>query len=274
VTDARTNGGTRKRALFSWQARSTYNVRKFGRVAFGAVVISLSAGSTADASLSRNATGPKNMGEAGALTLDTALELEHESDDKAWLFETALQYEATHRLQLLLEAVVFERHEPDGGDSESGLGDTDLTLSWLAFEERGALPPVVFGARVKLPTAGEDRGTGKIDYAALLALGKEIGEWELNVETEYAAFGSPADEDLKAQFLYTIGVEYGVNDFLAVYAELFGNSAPTAEGSRTDAGLIGLEIDVFATDAVAPYLSLEMDTEEVRTARAGIEWAW
>jgi hypothetical protein len=214
------------------------------------------------------------MGEPGTLTVDTAGELASEPDGKAWTFETAVQYEASDRWQFLVEAVVFENQQPEGDESASGIGDTEVTLSWLAREERGSSPPVVLAARVKLPTAGEDVGTGKADYSVLLVLGKELQELELNLEAEYATFGSPPDEELKEQWLYSFGAEYGINDFLAVYAEVFGNSAPTEEESRTDAVLVGVEMDVFATDEVAPYISLELDTEEAGSARAGIEWSW
>jgi len=240
----------------------------------GAAWLALSIPGPAHASLTRNAAGAKNMGEAGAWTVDTAGELERESDGKVWVFETAVQWQAAGRLQLLVEAVVFERQQPDEEESSSGLGDTDLTVSWLALEERGALPPVVVAARVKLPTAGEDVGSGKADWSGLLILGKESGELELNLELEYATFGAPPGEQLKDQLLYTLGAEYGLSDFLAVYAELLGNSAPADGESRTDAALAGVEMDVFATDTVAPYVSVELDTEEVATARAGVEWTW
>jgi hypothetical protein len=248
--------------------------REILRTVAGAACMVLLASGAAQASLTRNAAGAKNMGESGVLTLDTAGELEKEPDGKVWVFETAFQYEATERLQLLLEAVVFENQQPDDEESASGLGDTDVTISWMAVEERGWFPPVVVGAKVKLPTGGEDVGTGKADWSALLVLGKESGELESYLELEYATFGSPAGEELKDQLIYTLGAEYGVSDFLAVYAEVSGNSAPTDEESRTDAALAGVEMDLFATDAVAPYLSLEIDTEEVGTARAGVEWTW
>ena len=240
----------------------------------GAVCVELLASGAAHASLSRAAAGPKNIGEAGTLTVDTGGQLDSEPDGKAWTFETGIQYQVSGRLQLLAEAVLFERQEPDGLESVSGIGDMDLTMSWLAFPDRDPLPAVVLGAKVKLPTAGDEIGTGKADYSALLVLAKETGELELNLETEYATFGSPSDEDLKEQFIYTFTAEYGLSDFLAAYVELFGNSAPTEEESRTDAALLGVEMDVFASDKVAPYVSFEMDTEESAATLAGIEWKW
>ena len=65
-----------------------------------------------------------------------------------------------------------------------------------------------------------------------------------------------------------------MNNFLAVYGELFGNSAPTAQASRTDAARVGLELDLPLGRIAAPYVSLEIDTEGVGTARTGVEWTW
>jgi len=207
--------------------------------------------------------------------VDTAGEFGTEPDGKVWLFESGVQYQASNRLQLLAEGTLFEAQRPDVGERASGLGDTELTLSWLAAGARGALPSVVLGAKVKLPTATHDEiGSGKADYSALLILGRESGELELSVETEFATFGQVGDERLKEQFLYTINAEYGLNDYFSVYGELFGNSAPTASESRTDAARIGLEVDIPVSERVAPYVSLEIDTESVGTVRAGVEWTW
>lgn len=251
------------------------STRRLGAVLIVLLGTALVASAPAQASLARSAAGAKNMGESGLITVDTAAQLEDESDGKSWVAETGVQVQASDRLQLLVEAVLYERTEPDSGRVASGLGDTELTVSWIALKEKGMFPPVVLAAKVKLPTARNDEiGTGRADYSGLLVLGKELGELELNVEAEYATFGSPSGKSLKDQFIYTLGAEYGLNDYLAVYTEVFGNSAPAAGESRTDAALLGLEVDIPLREDAAPYLSFEMDTESTATARAGIEWTW
>lgn len=227
------------------------------------------------AALSRNAAGARNMGDAGAFTLDTAAETEREPGESGWKLESALQWQLSGRIQTLAELVPYESQSPDSGDAVSGFGDTEVTLSWLALEEDGAFPPLVLAAKVKLPTASNDEiGTGEFDFSGLFIVEKEIGELELAVELEYATFGSPSDEKLEDQVLYSLSAEYSLSDLLAVYVEVFGNSRPHVEESRTDAALLGAEIDVFSSEAIGPYLSFEFDTEEVGTARAGIEWNW
>lgn len=240
----------------------------------GALCIGLAAPGVANASLTRNAAGAKNIGESGRLTIDTAGQIESDQDGKTWIFETGAQYQVSSRLQILVESVLYERFQPDVGESAKGLGDTDATLSWLLSEGNKSLPSLVLGAKVKIPTAGDEIGTGKADYSALLVLGKESGELELSVEAEYATFGAPPGETLKDQFLYTVTAEYGLTGFMAAYAELFGGSAPTAAESRSDAALVGLELDYQLSKVAAPYVSFEIDTEGVGSARAGVEWTW
>jgi hypothetical protein len=232
--------------------------------------VALLAGRHAEASLSRNAAGPRNMGEDGVLTVDTAAELHQAPEERMWTVEAAVQYQAMDRLQLLVEPVLLVDHEEAG----SGLGDTELTVSWLVLEIMERVPVVVAG-KVKLPTAGSPEfGTGKADYSGLLILGAESGELEVSLETEVATYGAPAGEELKDQFLYTFTVEYGLAGFLAVFAEAFGESAPAPGESRTDGALAGLELELQVTGTAAPYMSVEFDTDEVATVRGGVEWNW
>lgn len=239
-----------------------------------AMAVSLVAATPALANLSRNTSSANTMGETGELVVDTAGQWERDPDGKTWLIELAAQYAFTNRIEAVLESAVYERLEPEDGGTVSGVGDMDLILSYLLLGGDGPRPAVVVGGKVKLPTASEDLGTGKADYSALAVLGKEWDKTDLNLELEYAAFGSPADEDLKDQFIYTLALDRDLTEHLAAYAEAFGNTKPTEEESGTNAALFGLELDIPVNDTVTPYVSLEIDTEEVSTARLGAEWTW
>ncbi|MEO5618201.1 MAG: transporter [Candidatus Eisenbacteria bacterium] len=237
--------------------------------------MALLAAETAHASLARNAAGAKNMGDKGRFTLDTAGQIETDADGRARKLETGLQYQVSNRLQLLAEGTLFEAQHPNVGRQVSGPGDTDVTASWLVSAAHDRRPSVVLGAKVKLPTANHEAiGTNRTDVSSLLVIGRETGELELAIEAEYAVFGQPGGEKLENQFLYTLTAEYGVNNFLAVYGEVFGNSAPTKSSTRTDAAKFGIELDVPLREWAAPYLSGEVDTEGLASVRAGIEWKW
>ena len=96
----------------------------------------------------------------------------------------------------------------------------------------------------------------------------------MNAEAEYVTYGQPEGLKLKDQFLYTLTAEFAFNDFLALYAEAFGQSAPVASESGTNAARGGIEIDIPFRERIAPYLSLELDTEGASAARLGVEWKW
>lgn len=244
-------------------------------ITVAAACLGLLADQTAHASLARNAAGARNIGEKGKLTIDTAGQLESGDEGKVWTFEAEVQYQLTRRLQALVEGKPIESQRPHDGESVGGLGDTEATLSWLASPQHARAPSVVLGAKVKLPTArDEELGSGRADYSALFILGHEGDKLELNLETEFATFGQPGGEELKNQFIYSLNSEYSLGDYLAVYAELAGHSAPTALESRADVGKIGMEVDIPWRETIAPYLSAEYDTDSVTGFRAGVEWTW
>ncbi len=241
-------------------------------VSWSIVALALAPWSTARA---RSAVRLKDAVDGGRATVDTAAELETDDEGEVWSFEAALQLGLSDRWQLLVEAVPFTAESPDDGDGASGVGDTDVSLSWAAFGDAEALASLAVAARIKVPTARDSEiGTRRPDYSGLLIITKVIDELELDLETEYVTFGAPDGEDRRDQLLYTFTVEYGLMEDLAVYAELFGQSAPAGDESRSDAALAGAEMDVPLGDAVTPYASLELDTDGVATYRAGIEWDW
>ncbi len=237
--------------------------------------LGLLAAGPARASLSRNAAGAGNMGEAGAVALDASCQRESEEGERIWTFETGIQYEAFDRLQVLLEATLFELLKPVSGRDVRGAGDTELTVSWLALPELDSRPVVVLGVKTKLPTAGDGEfGTGKPDYAGLLILGREFGELELNLETEYASLGAPDGEQGRRRFGYVFTAEYGVGDLVSLYGEAYGSGASSDLEQRTDGLTAGVEFAHPLDDRLEPYLSLEAGTEGAIAIRAGVEWTW
>ena len=229
----------------------------------------------AHASLVRNAAGAKNMGMPGRFTADTAGQFEREADGWLWKVESGLQCQISNRLQFLVEMSLYEAQRPRTGPHASGSGDAEITASWLLSAAQPQRPSVVLAASVKLPTAARaEIGTNRADYSALVILQKEAGEFELALEGQFTAFGQPEGEELRDQFLYTFTIEYGVNDFAAVYGEVSGNSAPTASEPHSDTAKIGVELDIPVAEWAAPYFDLEYDTAGVGSVRAGVEWTW
>lgn len=240
-----------------------------------AVVLAALAAGDACASLARNAAGAKNIGDQGRLVMDTAAQFEVDGDGAQGMLEAGFQFQLTRRFQLLVEGTPLEARRPNEGPPVRGFGDTEVTGSLLLIPASGMRLSLVVGAKVKVPTASRRAiGTGKADASALLVLGRESGELELSLEAEYATFGQPGGEHLRDQFLFTLTGEYGVNDWVAVYTEVFGNSAPSRLEGGTVASRLGIEFDVPFREWAAPYLGFEADTEALVGARAGVEWTW
>jgi len=230
--------------------------------------------SAAAGNLGRTAAGAGSMDDPGAFALDTAVEYEDDGDEQITVFEVGLQVQMSDRIQLLVEASLYERLDPGAGDAIDGVGDVDVNGYWLVTGQEGWRPALVVGARVKLPTASDELGTGEPDLAALVNLSAERGKLELALEVELVAVGEPSGVALDDQVVYALAVEYSPLEPLTVYGEVFGESAPSPAEDRTDAALLGAEVDLSRVEWFGPYVSLELDTDQTVTARAGVEWAW
>ncbi|MCA9756619.1 MAG: transporter [Candidatus Eisenbacteria bacterium] len=259
----------------SWHA-SSVRKKRVTALCLTLALVAVTWPSPALSNLARNAAGAKNMGESGTYVLDSAVQFETDDEGKAWTAELAFQLQMTDRTQLLIEAMPFLREDPDGDASVQGLGDTEVTVSYLLVpdDEENLVPSFVLGAKAKLPTAATDLGTGKLDYSGLAILGKEFEVLDVELELEYATFGSPSGMALDDQFLYSISADYSVSDLLSVFAELAGNSAPAAGESRSDVGTFGVETDFLQTETATSYATFEFDTERTATVRVGLELAW
>ena len=227
------------------------------------------------ADLARDARTTRIVREEGNLVIENALQFERDRDGKAITFETGIQYAPSDRIQLLLEPVLWERQMPEDEPDASGIGDTDFTVAYLAIGAEGLWPAVVLAAKVKIPTAdNREIGTGQADYSASVISGKEFGELDLNLELEYETFGSSEGEDLKDQFIYTFSLDYGLTENLSFFAEVFGNTSPADGEDGSSAVLAGVEYDIEINKHVNPFISVEVDTDELITAKVGLEYTW
>ena len=59
-----------------------------------------------------------------------------------------------------------------------------------------------------------------------------------------------------------------------MYAECFGNTPPSDDEDGSNAAGIGVEYDVALSERANPFITLGVDTDELITARAGVEWNW
>ena len=84
----------------------------------------------------------------------------------------AIEYGLTDRLEILAEPVAWTAISPNAGDHATGVGDLEMTLTWLAREETAKTPALALAGELKLPTANNtplqarDRPGGASDPGA------------------------------------------------------------------------------------------------------------
>jgi hypothetical protein len=95
--------------------------------------------------------------------------------------------------------------------NEDGLGDIILRGRYLVAEERRFLPVVSLTARLKIPTADEERGlgTGEFDKGFGMELTKQLSENVVSfVDAGYTFTGKPDKVALRNQWNYDLGLGY------------------------------------------------------------------
>lgn len=94
-------------------------------------------------------------------------------------------------------------------ESETGIGDTTVGLTFFALNEAPGMPEIDLLASVKIPTADEDKGlgTGEFDYSVGLTLSKGLRDWSCYGTLEYNFLGDPGgDYDIDNYASVTLGL--------------------------------------------------------------------
>ncbi len=113
-------------------------------------------------------------------------------------------------------------------DTKSGLGDVLLRGSYVVVKEQDVWPEIIPYAKIKFPTADEDRGlgTGEFDETFGVELSKTFLErFTAFLDVAYTIVGSPAGSDFDNSFGWSVGVAYAVAQPFSVFAFLDGATA-------------------------------------------------
>lgn len=107
--------------------------------------------------------------------------------------------------------------------TRSGPGDTLVKARVRLTEDPGPeapLPAVSALAKVKLPTAGEDLGTGELDYGFGLELDKELALFFVFADASYTVIGKPRDRSLRDRQALSFGAGLALSRRVDVSAGL------------------------------------------------------
>ncbi len=214
-------------------------------------------------------TETAELGKKWDMLISMSTQFEKDKDGNRTAF-TLTQYEVglTDRAEILIEPFFVEWDNPKTGKSFHGMGDLEITPSYMIVLEKPYVPAIVLAFKLKVPTArNRDIGTGKYDYYPYLIFGKKIGHWIFNANFGYDFITSPRGDKLSNQFIYDLSVEREITDKWSVYAEVFANTKPTVGEKGTFSGAIATEYKF--NEHFNAFVSVGYDTDQLFNVRPG-----
>ncbi|MEO8210611.1 MAG: transporter [bacterium] len=164
----------------------------------------------------------------GWLKLGAAYEYQTSSQGKELAIPFILEYGISNRLEITAEPIVFSSIKPDNAKTTNGIGDLELTLTYLLLKEKTIMPALAVGGEIKFPTAKNDQiGTGKTDYGLYLIGSKKSGDLDLNANLNYTYVGKVPGANLQDIFFFAAAFTYNIKDKYLLFGEVFGNTSST-----------------------------------------------
>jgi hypothetical protein len=202
----------------------------------------------------------------------------------------AVEYGLTDRLELLAEPVAWTAISPKAGAHATGVGDLEVTMTWLARAETARTPAFALAGELKIPTAHDSLiGTGKTDAAVYLIGSRRRGRLDTHANLSYTMVGRPAGATLKNIFGFALGAEFAVgrSGSNELFGEVLGNTAAASNpepgtgsggGTETTATPEAPAGEVSATVGAAHYfvnglrasLGLSVDNNGAVLFRPGV----
>ncbi len=214
-------------------------------------------------------TETAELGKKGDWLFSEGVQFERDKDGGHTQF-TLNQYEigVTDRAEMLIEPFFYEWDQPKGEKHYSGVGDLELTPSYMVVLEKGYVPAVVLAFKLKVPTAtNRDIGTGKFDYLPYVIFGKTWGPLVFNANLGYNFITSTKEQPLNNQFIYDFSVEEKITRNWSVYEEIFANSSPASGERGTFAGAVATEYHF--TEHFNAFVSVGYDSDGLFNVRPG-----
>jgi hypothetical protein len=141
----------------------------------------------------------------------------------------AVEYGLTNRVEILFEPVVYTAIRPTGGMDATGVGDVEITLTYLARSETPKFPAIALAGEVKVPSAKDTLiGTGQTDFAAYLIGSKRWGQVDAHANLSYTVVGRPPGAELKNIFGFGLAAEWFWGGPNELFGEVLGNTAASA----------------------------------------------
>ena len=198
------------------------------------LLMSLTANTRADLSLE---TETARLAPVGTFSLSAAAEYQYARDDQEVAVPLALEYGLLPRLELMLEPTAYVGIFPRSGKDINGLGDCEITLTYLVLDEQKWLPAIAVAGEVKIPTARrKELGTREFDYTFYLIASKRIGDFDFHANLAYTFVGEPAGTRAKDTYLLALAAEYFINPKWDLFGEVMYTSSSIGSSRGGSAG--------------------------------------
>ncbi|MEP7016367.1 MAG: transporter [Verrucomicrobiota bacterium] len=198
--------------------------------------------------------------EPGHFEIGTAFEFQTSPSGKEYALPMAIEFGVFHHLEVLIEPVPFTSIQPKGGESATGIGDLETTLTYLVIEEKQYVPAIAIAGEIKFPTAGNTLiGSGEFDYRIYAIASKRLGPVDVHFNLGYNIVGSPPGVSTQNPVDVEVGAEWFVHPKFDVFAEI--NYVGSSSGSSSETG--GAATARAVTQAEPGGVTAEIAGEEI-----------
>ncbi|MEO6078172.1 MAG: transporter [Steroidobacteraceae bacterium] len=211
-------------------------------------------------------TETAQIGRKGESNFSQAFEFEDGPDGSGQGTLTQYEYAFSDRAEILIEPFFYQRISPEGESSVSGLGDLEITPSYMVVREEGATPAVLLAFKLKVPTGSKKvEGSGKFDYYPYIILGKHAGGWTLNANFG-VNFAQPVDDSkYDKQVVWDLEAEREIAPHLTWFVEVFS----AEEGVKT----ISTSAEYQFTRKFNAFAVIARTKEHANVGRIGFNYA-
>ncbi|HKR08689.1 MAG TPA: hypothetical protein VJS39_05825 [Gemmatimonadaceae bacterium] len=171
---------------------------------------------------------------AGQVEAGLGYEFQHSREGDEIAIPISFEFGLSNRLGLLVEPVPYTAIRPEVGTSATGVGDLEITASYLFRKESAKIPALAIAFEEKIPTARNTLiGSGKADHTAYLIASKAFGRVDTHMNIGYSIIGSPPGQSLANRVMGALAAELSLSPTI-LYAEVLG-STNTGGGEGTPA---------------------------------------
>ena len=192
----------------------------------------------------------------GHYELSFAGEYQKSSQGEEYDVPMALEFGVFKRFELLIEPVPYTRIRAPRTKVAQGLGDTEITATYLLLDEQRHIPAVAGAFEVKIPTAHNLQiGSRVADYRIYLAASKRWRDFDFHANIGYNIVGQPSGVRTKNPIDLEFAVEWFAHPKFDLFAEVNyvdssrGSGGSTGESGTAAAGVARRGGRAFPQDA-------------------------